>query len=196
MKWLLSVIATIIVLLCTISPLHAKSIKVDLYTLITYYSLKYDIDAKMIGALIYIESSNNPTVTSSKNARGLMQVTKIVTKHLDKDYTKLYQPAYNIDVGCAYLQWLLDYKKNDIPKTIKAYYLGPYHSNPSSGNNFYNKWLKTYNKLSLEDLRRIMFTVDTEDLTTIESVFFFIGTPTNLMCAKNNLGKTKYVFKY
>lgn len=73
---------------------------------------EYDVDAKLIAAMIQVESGFNPEAVSRSNAVGLMQL-KASTAGCDAyqfkgksgcpDDDDLLDPETNIDLGAAYL---------------------------------------------------------------------------------------------
>lgn len=83
------------------------------------YSKQYELDPYFIAAIIKTESNYNPKAKSSKDAYGLMQVTSstgtfiaeaLKIKNFNKE--KLYDPEYNINIGCWYLSSLKKEFKN------------------------------------------------------------------------------------
>jgi soluble lytic murein transglycosylase len=112
-------------------------------------SLKNKIDPCLVFAIIKAESSFNPTATSRKNAKGLMQITDKTGKWGAeslrlKDYSNdlLYQPQTNIQIGCWYIGKLMKEFNNNTDHVIAAY-------NGGSGN--VNEWLKDDNITNSEN---------------------------------------------
>lgn len=101
-------------------PLEYKDI-------VQVYSKEFDIDPFLVFAIIKAESNFKPEAVSSKNARGLMQISEGTGKwgaeklHLD-DYSgeKLFDPQINIRIGCWYLSVLFG-EFNDLNLVITAY---------------------------------------------------------------------------
>jgi len=88
-------------------------------------------EAALVMAIIYQESRFNPTVESSANAMGLMQlISKTAAeeakrqgvKHTDK---KLFDPHHNLHLGTAQLSHLLGKFNNSYLLTAAAYNAGP-----------------------------------------------------------------------
>ena len=79
---------------------------------------RYDIDAPLIYAVIEVESAFNPYAVSHANAYGLMQVVpatagrdvyaRVKNQSGQPTRNQLFQPAFNIDIGSAYLHLLDD----------------------------------------------------------------------------------------
>lgn len=77
------------------------------------YSEKYNIDPYYVAAIIKTESNYDVNAKSSKSAYGLMQITDSTAswaaEKMDiKNYKKemLYDPDFNINMGCWYLNEL------------------------------------------------------------------------------------------
>lgn len=87
---------------------HYYPIKYSKY--IYEYSSKYNLDPYYVAAIAKTESNYNPNAKSNKNAYGIMQITpetgewaagKMGLKGFSAE--KLYDPEYNIRMGCWYL---------------------------------------------------------------------------------------------
>jgi len=92
------------------------------------YSNEYKLDPYLVWALIKAESGFNPEAISSKNARGLMQISENTAiegaQKLKMDKFKvedLFDPEVNIRLGCWYFRWLLDQFNNNVDLAIAAY---------------------------------------------------------------------------
>ena len=96
--------------------------------LIVKYSVEYDIAPEIISALINTESSFNKDAVSDAGAKGLMQVLPStadeIGQKLDKTDYNLSDPNTNIQFGCYYLRYLLDYYSNDYIYALCAYNAG------------------------------------------------------------------------
>lgn len=137
----------LIILLIIIGVLAAFNIKaigryfypIKYSNYIFEYSKQYNLDPYMVAAIIKTESNYNPNAKSSKNAYGLMQITGSTgiciaesLKIENFDVKKLYEPEYNINIGCWYLRDLKNEFKN-MDLVIAAY-------NGGRGN--VKQWLK------------------------------------------------------
>jgi soluble lytic murein transglycosylase len=101
----------------------------------TYQSLvarqarAHGLDPNVVMGLIRQESSFNPRATSPANARGLMQVLpRSVSRSRARRATaarRLYDPAYNLRIGCAYLRARLKAFDGKIEQALAAYHAGP-----------------------------------------------------------------------
>lgn len=107
--------------------------------IINRYSLEYTLNPYLVSAIVRTESKFNEKAMSSKNARGLMQISPITGKwaseelNIDSyDEEMLFIPDTNIRIGCWYLDKLRSEFKGDLKLILAAY-------NGGSGN--VNKWL-------------------------------------------------------
>lgn len=117
-------------------------------------SRSYDIDPRMILAVIKVESNFRPEVESFAGAIGLMQVKPIVVKEVEGDLPivnrpardLLVQPLSNIHIGVHYLDFLRKKFGNDWYRILSAYNMGPTfvrrHRQPPA--RYYNKVMRAY----------------------------------------------------
>lgn len=122
MDWVLKVIY----------PIHYREI-------INQYAEEYNIDPYLVAAIIRTESKFYEKAKSSKDARGLMQVSPITGNWAAKelmienyDQEMLYIPDTNVKIGCWYLHKLNGEFDGNLQLILAAY-------NGGSGN--VNKWL-------------------------------------------------------
>lgn len=104
---------------------------------------EYNLDPYLVAAVIKTESNFNPKAVSCKNAYGLMQITANTGQWIaeqmqlkDFEIEKLYEPEYNIHMGCWYLNNLKKEFNNNMDLVLAAY-------NGGRGN--VQKWLNDYN---------------------------------------------------
>ncbi len=83
---------------------------------------KYDVDKKLVMAVIDVESGFNAAAVSTAGAQGLMQIMPETGKDLDLDNP--FNPSENIDAGIRYLKYLLD-TFPDRRLAVAAYNAGP-----------------------------------------------------------------------
>ncbi len=101
-------------------------------------SREYGLDPDLVFAVIRTESSFETNVVSRSGAMGLMQIMPGTAEWIASrrgfryDSKKIYEPSYNIDLGCYLLSYLIDYYKNDLRLAVAAY-------NAGAGN--VDKWL-------------------------------------------------------
>jgi peptidoglycan lytic transglycosylase len=98
-------------------------------SIIRRYAEINHLDPYLVMGLIRQESGFNPRATSPSDARGLMQVVASTVTH-SKRYLKsvggrLYEPAYNVRFGCAFLRRLLIRYNGNVAAALAAYNAGP-----------------------------------------------------------------------
>nr|WP_168198400.1 lytic transglycosylase domain-containing protein [Crassaminicella thermophila] len=108
--------------------------------IINTYANEYCLDPHLVAAIIRTESKFNAKAKSSKNARGLMQISPITGKWASEelsidnyDEKSLFIPEINIKIGCWYLDKLRDEFDGNLLLMLAAY-------NGGSGN--VSKWLQ------------------------------------------------------
>jgi hypothetical protein len=94
-------------------------------------SQKYECDPTLVLALIMVESSFYTKATSSKGAKGLMQLRPYVAKALAEEVgipwdeeAVIYDPEVNIRLGLYYLSQLI-LQFQDLKVALAAYNFGP-----------------------------------------------------------------------
>ena len=84
---------------------------------------RYRLDPQLIQAVIAVESGGDPTALSSRNAKGLMQITDSTAQTLGVQ--NVWSPGQNIDAGARYLRQLLDRFDDKLELALAAYNAGP-----------------------------------------------------------------------
>jgi soluble lytic murein transglycosylase-like protein len=134
----------------------------QLTNLICAESQKYGCDPELVLALIIVESSFYSKATSSKGAKGLMQLRPDVAKVLAKEVgiawdedKAIYDPGVNIQLGLYYLsQLILQFK--DLKVALAAYNFGPTYIRERIAlgmalpTGYAEKVMRKYRRLSLE----------------------------------------------
>lgn len=114
------------------SNVDVKTIQ-TIATAICEYSEEYDLDFKLVLALIWQESRFRVNAMSNKEARGLMQIIpntqKIIAKWLEVETWDINDIETNIKFGCAYLARLKVIYKNNLPLMLASYNGGPIQAN-------------------------------------------------------------------
>lgn len=97
---------------------------------IKLYSLKYDVDYKLVAAIIKVESKYNKNAKSHKDAIGLMQIIPSTGQWVSDiigieefDTNMLYDVDINIKIGSWYFKYLLN-NFNETETALAAYNAG------------------------------------------------------------------------
>jgi hypothetical protein len=90
--------------------------------LIARYCQEYQMDWKLVAALIRVESNFNPNAVSPKGAQGLMQLMPSTQK--EEGVKDPFDPKENLRGGIHYLRKMLDAFQGDLELTLAAYNAG------------------------------------------------------------------------
>ncbi len=88
-----------------------------------HYAHSYHVPAKLVEAVIDVESNWNPIAVSPKGAVGLMQLMPETA--FDVGVHNRFQIEDNIRGGVAHLAWLIRLFRGDLRLAIAAYIAGP-----------------------------------------------------------------------
>lgn len=95
---------------------------------IVEYTKQYNLSPELVSSLINAESSFNKDSVSDAGAIGLMQIlpstAKEIALKLNRQDYDLFNPSDNIEFGCYYLNYLLEYYKGDLLYALCAYNAG------------------------------------------------------------------------
>jgi len=97
------------------------------------YSRTFSVDEHLVWAVMRQESTFEPHIISSAGATGLMQLmpytARSVASRLNLQYEidSLYSPGYNIQLGVAYLQEVLEQFDQNMVNAIASYNGGPHN---------------------------------------------------------------------
>ena len=90
--------------------------------LVAKYCQQYQMDWKLVAAVIRVESNFNPRAVSRAGAEGLMQLMPSVQK--DEGVTDPFDPDQNIAAGVRFLKKMLDAFGGDLELGLAAYNAG------------------------------------------------------------------------
>ncbi len=91
--------------------------------LIKKYANKYNVEARLVKALMKRESEFNPNAKSGAGAIGLMQLMPATGREMGAK--NLYDPEQNIEAGVKYLRKMLDIYHGNKELAVAAYNAGP-----------------------------------------------------------------------
>ncbi len=83
---------------------------------------RHDVPARLVAAVIAVESEFNPRAVSRRGARGLMQLMPATAATLDVEDS--FDTRKNIEGGVRHLRVLMDRYHNDLPLVLAAYNAG------------------------------------------------------------------------
>src|SRR5690606_40470885 len=105
------------------NPWLSSEKKTQYAAFIDIYSQRYNLDPKIVTALIARESSFKYDAVSSAGAKGLGQLMDGTAK--DMGVSNSFDPVENIKGTTKYLNWLMTRTDKDISKTLASYNMGP-----------------------------------------------------------------------
>jgi soluble lytic murein transglycosylase len=82
-----------------------------------------NLDPRLVRAIIYVESAENPKAVSSKGAMGLMQLMPATAKSLG--VKEPFHPNQNVKGGVRYFSKLMDKFDGNVRLALAAYNAGP-----------------------------------------------------------------------
>jgi len=88
--------------------------------LVNAAATRYGVPARLVHAVIQVESGYRSSARSPKGARGLMQLLPSTGRQYGA--LDLFDPETNIDAGVRHLKWLL--QRFDLPVALAAYNAG------------------------------------------------------------------------
>ena len=123
-------------------------------------ALLHDYDAKMITAVIVVESEGNAVAVSHKGAKGLMQLMPLTAKAMGAKDPK--DPFQNILAGTKYLKQLENrYGFENSKDALVAYNMGPSRA---------KRWLSQYDSIEYSYVNKVMYVYDILSQKEIENI--------------------------
>jgi soluble lytic murein transglycosylase-like protein len=101
-------------------PLSPAPTQID--SIVRRVADRYQIDPKLVHAIIQTESDYDPTAVSSKGAMGLMQLIPATAERFG--VADPFDPDQNIEGGVSYLKYLLKLFGGNLPLSLAAYNAG------------------------------------------------------------------------
>lgn len=92
--------------------------------LIVAIGRKYDLNPRLLAAIVAAESSFEPAARSPKGAMGLMQVMPATAQRFGVEPERLYDPSVSLDVGARFLVVLRERFTGDLALMLAAYNAG------------------------------------------------------------------------
>jgi soluble lytic murein transglycosylase-like protein len=105
------------------SPSSITDVPENIKQIIDAAADKYNLPAKLIQAVVKVESNFNPRAVSSEGARGLMQLMPATARELG--VRNSFDVRENIEAGSRYLKDMMDRFDGKIELALAAYNAGP-----------------------------------------------------------------------
>lgn len=87
---------------------------------------KHGVSWQLVASVMKHESNFRPRATSSKGARGLMQLTPRTASRYKVSANELYDPHKNIEAGIKHLKMLIDRYSGNLELAVAAYNTGEF----------------------------------------------------------------------
>ncbi|MBD3260312.1 MAG: transglycosylase SLT domain-containing protein [Candidatus Altiarchaeales archaeon] len=130
------------------------------YAIMFYdFAKKYQTPWELYAAIVRYETNFNPTLTSKKHARGIMQLTESTAKELCKKlgiryHKKIYwYEILSIVLGCTYLGESA--QEGDIDYAIRVYVGGPAYAKNSAKNRETRQYVGEYGTTVHREMKRL-----------------------------------------
>ena len=110
------------------APARQPATKDDVRSLLDQWAAYYGVDQHLVRGLAWQESGYQPSVVSKDGAVGVMQITPETWSYVETFVVGHRVPAGvegNVQIGVAYLHYLLQMFGGSTSKAVAAYYQGP-----------------------------------------------------------------------
>jgi soluble lytic murein transglycosylase-like protein len=100
----------------------------DLLRLVGIAARAQGLDTALVAGVVHAESKGNPTAVSRAQAYGLMQLRIATASEMagrSVTVEELFDPVFNLELGCRYLRRMLDRFDDDVLLALMAYNAGP-----------------------------------------------------------------------
>ena len=94
-----------------------------LQSIVTANARETGLSAKLVDAMITVESHGDPAAVSRAGAQGLMQLMPDTATTYG--VINAFDPQENVSGGCRYMQYLLRRYHNNVSLALAAYNAGP-----------------------------------------------------------------------
>ena len=132
MKKIITIILLVFLLLCVSFVLFFVPFKTNYKQVVTVEANKYNLDQNLIYSVIKTESGFKENAISKAGAVGLMQILPSTAEwvckklRIEYSYENLFNGEKNIQIGCYYLNYLINLFDFNLENTICAYNCGQY----------------------------------------------------------------------
>lgn len=159
-RFWLALLLVIIILILNLGNIGRLIFPVKYMNYIKSSAQTYNIDPYLIMSIIKSESNFESDAVSHKSATGLMQIMEPTAKWLAEkmeldsfDYSQITDPALNINMGCYYIDYLLDRYDGNVENALAAYNAGQGTVNGWLANKDYSKDGKTLTQIPYPETR-------------------------------------------
>jgi soluble lytic murein transglycosylase len=129
------------------------------------YAERYQVDPYLVAAVIRAESRFSHTAESGSGAKGLMQIMADTAKwaaeqlKLDYDQEMLFDPEYNIRIGCWYLGQLFHNFQGNLVVVLASYNAGEGNVRKWLGKNLWDGRLSSLDRIPFTETRLYVYKV-------------------------------------
>lgn len=133
------------------------------------HAQEFSIPSNLVVAVARVESKFRPNVVSPRGAKGLMQLmpetAEWIAGQLNIEYSEenLFDPDYNIRLGCWYLAYLLHDFQGNLPAALAAYNSGKSRVEQWLNDNTWDGTLENISQIPYKETREFIARV-THDL--------------------------------